>query len=403
MKVTGFDIMHCDAAWRSYSFLKITTDDGIIGWSEFSESWGFGGVSSIIQRLSQHVIGQDPMNIEAITSKLHAATRGSNGGVVHGGVGAIENALLDVKGKALGVPVYQLLGGAVRMRLPAYWTHCGTYRARHGETLGTPPLRSLDDIVKLGEEVRARGFKALKTNYMPFDGKRFASFSPGTGRTEGFPELNYNRSIIKGIQDQMAAFRQGGGPDMGLLIDLNFSFKPEGFIQIARALEEVGMTWIELDVYDPESLAIIRSRSPAPIASCEHLFGRRGYRPYFQNFSMDVAIIDVLWNGVAEGVKIASMAEAFEVNVAPHNYYGPLGDLMAAHFCATVPNFRIMEVDVDTISWQDEIVTRAPVVENGYFLLPDAPGWGADINEEVVRAHPARNATEYQRVRFAGG
>ena len=103
---------------------------------------------------------------------------------------------------------------------------------------------------------------------------------------------------------------------------------------------------------------------------------------------MDVAIIDTPWNGVAEGVKIATMADSYEVNVAPHNFYGHLATMMNAHFCAVVPNVRIMEMDLDTVPWQDDLFTVAPQIEDGHLVLPTAPGWGTEVNEEAVRQHP---------------
>jgi len=138
-------------------------------------------------------------------------------------------------------------------------------------------------------------------------------------------------------------------------------------------------------------LHTIRQGTTIPVASCECLFGRRDYRPFFEQQSVDVAIIDTPWNGVAESLKIAAMADAYEVNVAPHNFYGHLATMMNAHFCAVVPNFRIMEIDPDRVPWYDDLVTVTPVIENGHLLLSDAPGWGTEVNEEAVRAHPPRS------------
>jgi len=104
-----------------------------------------------------------------------------------------------------------------------------------------------------------------------------------------------------------------------------------------------------------------------------------------------VAIVDVPWNGLAESVKIASMADTYEINVAPHNFYGHLCSMHSAHFCASVPNFRIMEIDIDSVAWRDEFVTSVPVIENGELVLPTAPGWGIDINEAAVRARPPKH------------
>jgi galactonate dehydratase len=136
--------------------------------------------------------------------------------------------------------------------------------------------------------------------------------------------------------------------------------------------------------------ALIRRSARVPIASCESLYGRRQYRPFLEHQAVDGAIIDVAWNGILESMKIASMADAFEVNVAPHNFNGHLGSLISAHMCAAIPNFRVMEIDIDDVLWKDDIVTTLPVIENGDLLLPTGPGWGSDVNEAFVRAHPPR-------------
>jgi L-alanine-DL-glutamate epimerase-like enolase superfamily enzyme len=105
---------------------------------------------------------------------------------------------------------------------------------------------------------------------------------------------------------------------------------------------------------------------------------------------MDVAIIDVPWNGFAESLKIAQMADAFELNIAPHNFYGNLSTMMSAHLAAVVPNLRIMEIDPDVVPWQDDLFTVKPVIKDGHMLLPEGPGWGTEVNEAAVRAHPPR-------------
>ena len=177
---------------------------------------------------------------------------------------------------------------------------------------------------------------------------------------------------------------------MGVMMDLNFNYKTEGYLRIAKAVEPIGMTWLEMDTHDAASLALIRRSTSTPIASCETLCERRDFKPFFEAYAMDVAIIDVIWNGFLEAIKIASMAEAYEVNVAPHNYYGHLCSSVSAHFCAVVPNFRVLEVDIDSVSWRDELFVNAPVIENGELLLPTGPGWGVEVNEAAVRAHPPK-------------
>lgn len=390
MKVTRIQTLRADAGWRMFSFLKVTTDDGLVGWSEYNESFGSGGLSDVIQALAPTVIGKDPRQIELINAHLRTITIQSRGGINRQAVAAIENALLDIKGKALGVPVYDLFGGAVRTRIPVYWSHCGSYRARYPELIGVPRVNSYEDLARLGEEVKQRGFRALKTNVMISDGKKLAAYRPGFGYNAGFPELNWNADIVKAAVDTVSAFRSGAGPSMGIMLDLNFNYKTEGFRRICAAVAPANMTWVEIDTHDPASLALIRRDSPCPIASCETLCERRDFKPYFEAYAMDVPIVDVIWNGYMESLKIAAMAEVYEMNVAPHNFYGHLSSVISAHFCAAVPNLRIMETDVDAVPWRDELVDTPPVIENGEFVLSTKPGWGVEVNEAAVLAHPPK-------------
>ena len=195
---------------------------------------------------------------------------------------------------------------------------------------------------------------------------------------------------LAAIRDQLAAFREGAGPDVDILVDLNFNFKTEGFLKMARAMEPYDLFWVEIDTRDAKALHHIRRGTTIPVASGECLFGRRDYRPFFEQQAMDVAIIDTPWNGVAESLKIAAMADAYEINVAPHNFYSPLATTISSHFAAAVPNLRIMEIDNDVVPWYYDLLTVPPRIENGYLKIPTGPGWGTEIDEEVVRAHPPR-------------
>ncbi len=391
MKIAKVESLHADAGWRNFDFLKISTDDGLVGWSEYNESFGGPGVSTVIAELAPALVGKDPRAWEAHVALLYALRRQATGGVIQQAIGAIENALLDVKARALGIPVYELLGGPVRDRIRLYWSHCATYRVRNFQDLRIAQVRTLDDVVKLGHEVVARGFTALKTNVLLL-GDNPRAHVPGFARGEGFPALNADRHLESAIREQLAAFRQGAGPDVDILVDLNFNYKTEGFLKMARVMEPYDLFWVEIDTRDAKALHYIRSRTSIPVASCECLFGRRDYRPFLEQQSVDVAIIDTPWNGVAESLKIATMAEAYEVNVAPHNFYGHLATMMNAHFSAVAPNLRIMEIDPDTVPWYDDLVTAKPEIVDGHLHIPTGPGWGTEVNEEAVRAHPPKSA-----------
>lgn len=390
MKITKIEDLHADGGWRTLSFLKITTDEGLVGWSEFCEGRSVPGLTAAIRKLAAGLIGSDPRAISRISTMLYALTRTTAGGMISQAIAAIENACLDIKAKSLGVPVYELFGGAVRERLPVYWSHCGTLRARYPDLFGAAPLRTLDDIVMLGKEVRARGFRALKTNILVADERGLENYRSGFGSGIGHPELNLDGKLLGSIVDTLSAFRQGAGEEVDLLIDLNFNFKPEAVRQVARAVEPFHLLWLEADMYQPETLAFIRRSTATPIGSLETIYGRRNLRPYLDNLAVDVVIIDPQWNGMLEAMRMATFADAYEVNVACHNYNGQLSTLMGAHFSAAIPNFRIFEMLVDEIPWMNDFMTHPIVMENGEFVVPSRPGWGSDINQAAVEAHPPR-------------
>src|SRR5258708_34326754 len=283
-----------------FSFLKVTTDDGIIGWSEFNESFGSTGLSDVIRGRSPVLIGRDPRMFEQVTQHLHVLTRQSRGGLNQQALAAIENALLDVTGKVYGVPVYALFGGPIRDRIPVYWSHFGTYRVRSAALMGVPSLANYDDLARHAEEVKKLGFRALKTNIMPSVGGTLSSFVPGFGRTQGWPELNWDNKLTRGVTEQLMAIRQAVGPDMGIHLDINFNFKTEGFKRIADAVVPVNLTWLEIDTHDAPALAEIKRGAPCPIASCETLHGRREFKPFFDNYPTAVAIVDVVWKRLTQ-------------------------------------------------------------------------------------------------------
>jgi galactonate dehydratase len=391
VKISKLEVLQADAGWRLFSFVKITTDSGIVGWSEYNESFGSAGLGDVIRALAPLVIGLDPIRSEFILAHLNTNSRQSRGGLNHQAIAAIENALLDVRGKALGVPVYALFGGPVRERIPVYWSHFGTYRVMVPDHFEGLVPRNYDELATQAAAVKARGFKALKTNILPFDGQKLVPFNPGFGRTPGHPELNWDNRLLDGVAEQLSAIRGAVGPEMGIMLDINFHFKTEGFRRVADTVAPFKLTWLEMDTHDAPALAYVRRGAPCPIAACETLVGRRDFKAYFENYAVDTAIIDVVWNGLGESFKIAAMAEVYEMNVAPHNFYGHLSTIMSAHFAALVPNLRIMETDIDSVAWRDEFYTGTPQIENSELIVPTGPGWGIDVNEAAVRARPPKH------------
>ena len=387
MKIARVDCLHCDGGWRPWTFVRIETHDGLVGWGECSDNRSPHGLAGVVKDLSHLLVGQDPRPVERLYWDMLRATRQNLGGVTHKAIAGIELALWDIKAKALGVPVYELFGGPLRDHVDLYWSHCGTTRATMSAMLGTPPLRTYEDIAALGREVVERGFRALKTNIViPGDPATvyFPGFGSGINSTDGVAGVE----ILRAIEKLIGTLRDAVGPDVGLCLDLNYNFRTEGALRIAKLLEQFDMQWMEYDNWDPHALLQIKQSTSTRIASCESLVSTRQYRPFLELHATDVAIIDVPWNGFSQSVQIGRMAEAYETNIAPHNYYSHLADLHSVHLCAVLPNVRIMEIDVDDVAWKGPLVTRPPEIRDGKVFLPTAPGWGADIDERVLREHP---------------
>lgn len=386
--IVKVETLSCDAGWRNYYFLKITTKGGIVGWSQYDEGFGSPGVTNVIEQLAPMLAGFDIRDHELFFNDAYCRTRPATGGVISEAIGAIENALLDAKAKALDVPCYSLFGGKLRDRIRVYWSHCPTWRINHPAFYG-PQISNLDDVKKMGEIAKSSQFTALKTNWFSHDKSPLKAWRPGFS-SPFYPELNVDNVAIKNIIDHLSALRDGAGSEMEILLDLNFNAKPEGYLKILKAIEDFDIFWVEIDSYNPDALAFIRSKSPHPISSCETLFGGRELLPFLQKNSVDVAIIDSIWNGVWQSIKMANLADIYDVNIAPHNFYGHLSTFINMHFAASVPNLRIMETDIDRIAWEKDLFTYEPEYVDGHLVVSDRPGWGTDPVEEAIKAHPPK-------------
>ena len=227
MKIDKVEMLHADAGWRPWSFVKITTADGLIGWSECTDSHGSPqGMEGVVKDLLPLLVGQDPRRIERLYWDMYSRTRQSPGSVIQKAIGGIENALWDIKAKALNVPVYELFGGPVRDKIPLYWSHCGTSRVRAWDLIKKPQIKSYDDVKEFGREVCASGYKALKTNIAVL-GDSPHVFMPGFARSPGGPEVNADRGTLSVIDKWVRALLDAVGDKVEIAIDLNFNFKTE--------------------------------------------------------------------------------------------------------------------------------------------------------------------------------
>lgn len=387
MKITNAQAMVVDAGWRPWIFVKVETDAGLTGWGECSDARTPLGIVGAVADLKAILLGQDPRAFEARFADMVRLTRSSPGGIAAKATAGVELALLDIKAKALGISVAELFGGPIRDQVRLYWSHCGSTRVRHSKLLGTPPIEGWEDIASLGKEVVARGYTALKTNLvMPGKGGTWHSgFDGSLGQNDEWVP-NW---LVAHAEKLIGTFRDAVGPDFDINLDLNFHFKPEAVKRIAKALEPFNLHWLEFDCHDPQAVLEVKRSTSTRICTGETLIHMEQYLPYLQRQAADVFMIDIPWNGFAQAKKVGNLAEAFKLNVAPHNHYSHLSGAIAAQLCAVLPNVRIMEIDVDDVPWKDDLVYGVtPEIEGGYITVPSGPGWGVEIDEEVVRAHP---------------
>ncbi len=380
MKITKVTPIFCDARWRAFVFVKVETDEGLVGYGECTDNSAALGVGGCVKDLEPYLIGKDSRAVEKLYRQMNHHFQHNPGGIAQKAIAGIEIALWDIKAKALNVPLYELFGGPIYDKIRVYWSHCGTYRTRNPELYpDKPALKTYDDIAALGEEVAARGYTALKTNIL----------TPGEPpRMLWSREQNIDSGILKTIDRLMSTFRKAVGDKIDLCLDLNFNFKTDGFIQIARVVEPYNLMWLEMDIYDPVALLQVKESTKVPICSGESLYNMKGFAPFLEKHAMDICMIDLPWNGYIESRRIAALADMYETVTAPHNYYSHLSTFMNAHFCASIPNFKIMETDVDSVPWRDDITTELPDIRDGYLYLPKKPGIGVELNEKEIARHP---------------
>ena len=391
MKIKNIEMIHVDAGWRPWTFIKITTDETLVGWSECTDSNGSPQrMSGVISDLAPLLKDKDPQNVLGLVEMLEFRTKQSPSGVIHKVIAGIENALWDIKAKSLGVPVYSLFGGPLREEIPAYWSHCGTSRVRASKIIEKPQIKKYDDLNIFAKEILDSGFSSIKTNICILDENPHV-YMPGFYKSSGAPSLNLDKSTLDKIVLWISNFKSALGTEINIALDLNFNFKTEGYKLICKALEEYNLSWIEIDSYDPNALKEIKSNTSLSIASCENLYGLREYRPFIDNRATDIVIIDVIWNGMSKSRSIAELANSYQMNVCTHNYNGHLSTAISSHFCAITPNLRMAELDVDDVPWRDDLFIDKPEIKEGRLILSNKPGWGIEPNQEIIKKYPWPN------------
>ena len=368
MKITDVKTLVMGTSWRNLTFVKVETDEGLTGVSEVRMNNRTDALVAYIDGAKRrHVIGSDPFNTEDLYQRLFRDDYGRAGEIVATGISVIEIACWDIIGKAVNQPVYRLLGGACREKIKAYAN--GWYRVE----------RSPEEFHTAAKRVLEKGYRALK--FDPFGA--------------GYYELSYEEKL-KSVE-LVEAVRDAVGPDVEILVEMHGRFSPYMAIEISAELEKFQPSWVEEPV-PPDNIAALAKASEKinlPVATGERLHNKYEYRELINLQAADILQPDITQTGgFLETKKIAAMGDMCYMTVAPHNVGGPVSTATALHFAACTTNFKIQEHFNDfSEAWVKEAATGCPEVIDGYFSLPNGPGLGMALNEDLIAEHPYREGS----------
>jgi len=348
------------------TLVKVTTDDGLYG---LGEAFPKVDVVGHLNDLKRKIIGKDPLQVEFLSQMLmdEYVSRGSRSGAYAGAIGGIETALWDLAGKILNVPVYVLLGGAYRDKILIYHD-CGSPK-------GADPQAWLEEAQKSIDY----GFRALKFSFGRFTGDKWNRY--------------FQSQDMKKFVAILETIRKGIGSDIPVGIDFHWKYNTREAMKFAQMVESLDIWFIE-DPIPPENadaFARLTASSPVPIATGENLYTRHQFRPFIEKQACDIVQPDAQkCGGLLEMKRIADWADMYNLNMLCHNLCTPLGTIASGHACMAIKNFLSLESDsVDLPYWQDIILRDGPVYRDGYLHIPDKPGIGVELNEDVCRAHLA--------------
>jgi len=375
LRVTSFELLPMRATARTvWLFVRLGTDAGLTGLGEASDAFGFANTSQ--QNAAQMekelrtffglVEGKSPLEIAAYRQAGEKLATG-RGLIPATAYSAIEQALWDLSGKALDVPAYSLFGGKLRDSLPVYANVNRATRPRTPEGFAAAARAAVKE-----------GFRSVKA--APWD---------------GFPPLTSTPAVIEAAAENgiacVVAMREAIGPDVELMVDCHSFFDVPLAERVARRLEPQNLSWYEEPVAPErtEETLEIRKRIKQPMAGGEILFGVAGFAPLCRTRAVHVIMPDVKHcGGLLELTRIAAMAEADGVEVAPHNPSGPVSTAATVQVCAVLKNFRLIELQWGEVDWRGDVLQPNERFVKGTIAVPDRPGFGVELNDKVVRAHP---------------
>lgn len=361
MKVTAIKTFICNAFRTNFVFVKVETDSGLYGWGEATLEYKELTIQAAIHDLESYLIGKDPHNIEAFRHDCYRDAYWRGGPVLMSALAGVEMALWDIKGKALGVPCYQLLGGKVRDAVPIYVN--GWFS----------PAKTPDEFAEKAKEVAAKKFLGCKWD--PF-GKAWQQISKY--------DLNSAMECIAKVAGVV-------GEDVQLLIEGHGRFDIPTAVKIGRRLEEFDIFWFEEPIPpdDKEGMKQVKDRVRVSIAAGERLYNRYEYRQFFELGCSDYIQPDISHaGGLFEMRMLGAEAEARHIGFCPHNPSGPVANAATLQLAACVPNFVMLEMMMTDVPYRAEICDEDLTVKAGKMVIPERPGLGIDLNEAELLKHP---------------
>ena len=362
MKIADITCHIVDGGGRNILFVRTETDDGIVGWGEAFSVGPDLAVAATIDHLKEWIVGDDPRDIERLWATMYQGLRFPPGSVGLAAISGIEHTLWDISAKALGLPVYRLLGGRVRDRVRVY-QGCS----------GPTPEKAAEKATALVEQY---GYTALKMSPFPPD-----------------EHLKPWNQVLREGPKHMAAVREAVGDDVDIGLDVHAKvFEPMRALELARAVEPYNPFFFEEPIR-PEGIremAWLRRKSPIPIATGEALYAKFQFNDLLRQQAADIIQPDVcVCGGLMEMKKIAAIAEGHDVVVAPHNPMGPLAGAINLHFAVSTTNFLVLEYRAHDEGLWRELVKDPWAPVDGHLEIPDAPGWGLEIDEDALTRYPA--------------
>jgi galactonate dehydratase len=364
MQITTIETFTYWIKWCNWLFVRVSTDEGLVGWGEGSLHGAIGSVETAIHELGATLLGQDPAGVERHWHRMYHAWRWRGGPTLMTALGALDIALWDLEGKRLGVPVYRLLGGPYRTELRGYASHWLA-------GVSTP-----EQAYAGAQEAVRRGFTAFK----------WAPFDPALLRT------NEARAIAQAAE-LMAAARAGAGPDVEIYIECAERLSPRSAVLAAHALLPYRPGWFEepIPFENPQVMVQLQRDMPVPIATGERLLSRWEVRGLVEGGGCQVLQPDVMHaGGITEVKRMSNLADLAYVPIAPHNPGGPICMLASMHLAAAIPNFLILEQMEEERELRDQICTNPVRHHEGMFALPTTPGLGSELLLDRLAEHRAR-------------